>query len=83
MNCWHPQLGSNALQRRRIGQFAKRSQAGSALLIVLILLSVMATLVVSNTVALRRLNVELQMLEKKQNRALELRHRASELERGH
>jgi uncharacterized membrane protein YwzB len=80
MNCCHHQLDANALRRRRIGQFAKRGHAGSALLIVLILLSVMGTLVVSNTVALRRLNVELQLLEKKQNRALQARHRGPELQ---
>jgi hypothetical protein len=43
-------------------------QAGSALLIVLILLSVMAALLVSNAVVLRRLKVELQLLEEKQQR---------------
>ena len=80
MNCCHHQLKSNALRMRRIGPFAKPGHAGSALLIVLILLSVMGTLVVSNTVALRRLNVELQLLEKKQNRALQAQHRQPELQ---
>jgi hypothetical protein len=48
-------------------------RAGSAVLIVLILLSVMGALVVSNTVALRRLKIELQLLEQKQIRALQER----------
>ena len=41
----------------------------SALLIVLLLLTVMTTLMVSNSVILRRLKVELQLLEQKQQRA--------------
>jgi hypothetical protein len=45
---------------------------------VLILLSIVGTLVMSNTVTLRRLKVELQRLEEKQKRAIqargELRH---------
>jgi hypothetical protein len=49
------------------------SRAGSALVIVLVLLSVAAALVVSNTVVLRRLKVELQLLEQRQNRALQAR----------
>jgi len=48
-----------------------RSQQGSAVVILLVLLSVMAALLVSNAVTLRRLKVELQMLEQKQNRALQ------------
>ena len=49
---------------------SKRNR-GSAVLIVLILLSVMAVLLASNTANLRRLNVELQLLEQKQKQALE------------
>ena len=44
------------------------AQRGSAVLIVLILLSIMAVLVVSNSVTLRQLKVELQLLEQKQER---------------
>ena len=43
---------------------------GSALVIVLVLLSVMAALVVSNVTTLRRLKVELQLLEQKQQQSL-------------
>jgi hypothetical protein len=50
-----------------------RQISGSALVIVLILLSLMATLMVSNAVALRRLKLELQLLEEKQKRVLEKR----------
>ena len=46
------------------------SQRGSALLIVIVLLSLIGTLVVSNSVVLRRFKVELQLLEQKQQRAL-------------
>ncbi len=53
---------SRILPRRNV------EQAGSALLIVLILLSVMGALIVSNAVALRRLTVELQLLELKHQR---------------
>ena len=53
--------------------------AGSALLIVLILLSVMGTLVASNSVTLRRLKVELQLLEQTQNRATQARSLAFRL----
>ena len=47
-----------------------RSAPGSAMVIVLVLLSVMAALVASNVVTLRRLRVELQLLEARQIRAL-------------
>src|SRR5258708_2665733 len=50
------------------GPYAQ-TRRGSALLIVLLLLSVMVTLMVSNAVILRRLKVELQLLEQKQTRA--------------
>lgn len=46
-------------------------QAGSAVLIVLVLLSLMGVLFISNGVVLRRLKVELQMLEQKHNRRLQ------------
>jgi len=48
----------------------RRSERGSAVLIVITLLSLMAALMVSNTVALRRLKVGLQLLEQKQQRQL-------------
>ena len=55
---------------------SKRRNGGSAVLIVLILLSVMAVLVASNTVVLRRLKVELQLLDQKQTRAVQERTNA-------
>jgi hypothetical protein len=50
-----------------------RRRRGSAVMIVLILLSVMGVLLLSNTVTLRRLKVELQLLEQKQKHAWEQR----------
>jgi len=49
---------------------SRRRRGGSAIVIILILLSLMATLMVTNTVVLRRLKVELQLLETKQNKRL-------------
>ena len=49
---------------------ARRAELGSAVLIILVLLGVMSVLAVSNGIALRRLRTELQMLEKRQQRAL-------------
>jgi hypothetical protein len=43
-------------------------ERGSAVLIVLILLSIMAVLVAANTILLRELKVELQRLDQKQQR---------------
>ena len=51
----------------------QRRQSGSAMVIVLILLAVMAALVLSNAVVLRQLQTELQLLEQKQNQRLQLR----------
>jgi len=45
------------------------SESGSALLIILILLGLMTALMVSNSVILHRLKVELQLLEQKQQRS--------------
>jgi type II secretory pathway component PulK len=53
----------------RIHNFSGRR--GSALVIILVLLSVMAALILANTTTLRRLRVELQLLEQKQKRAFE------------
>jgi hypothetical protein len=50
---------------------------GAALVIVLVMLSVMSALVVGNVTTLRRLKVELDRLEEKQNRFH--RTRANEL----
>ena len=47
---------------------------GSALVIVLVLLSVMAALVVGNMANLRRLDTELKLLERKQTRRLQASH---------
>ncbi len=47
------------------------ARRGSALVIILVLLSVMAALILANTTTLRRLRVELQLLEQKQKRAFE------------
>jgi len=49
----------------------KPPRSASALVIVLVLLSVIGALVMSNTVALRRLKLELQRLEEKQKRAID------------
>jgi hypothetical protein len=46
------------------------AREGSALIIVLILLSLMAALMVSNAVSLRRLRVELQLLDQKQKQRI-------------
>jgi hypothetical protein len=48
----------------------RRSQSGSAVLIVLIFLSIMTAMLVSNAIALRRTKVELQMLEQRQQARL-------------
>ncbi len=58
-------------QRARPARRSRRT--GSALVIILVLLSVMAALLVSNSVVLRRLRVELQLLEQKQKQGLENR----------
>ena len=51
---------------------SRSSTQGSAVLIILILLSLMAVLVVSNSVSLRRLKVELELLEQKQQHKFSL-----------
>jgi hypothetical protein len=49
---------------------ARSARAGSALMIVLVLLSLMAAMMVSNAVALRRLKVELRLLDQKQQQRI-------------
>jgi hypothetical protein len=49
-------------------------QRGSAVVIVLVLLSVMAALVVGNMTNLRRLGTELKLLERKQTQRLQTSH---------
>jgi hypothetical protein len=56
---------SPALCRRRL-------QSGSAVLIVLILLSLIGTLAISNAIELRRLKFELDHIEAKQRQRLAL-----------
>ena len=70
--------GDNRIDVQGRNRSIPRRAAGSALLIVLILLGIMGTLVVSNSVTLRRLKVELQLLEQKQNRAVQARPLAPE-----
>ena len=53
--------------RRLVGtKAARKRENGSAVLIVLLLLAMVGTLAVSNAVTLRRLKVELQLLEQQQ-----------------
>jgi hypothetical protein len=47
------------------------NRGGSALVIILVLLSVMAALILANITTLHRLKVELQLVEQKQKRAFE------------
>lgn len=56
------------------GPLSKRAQnqAGSAVLIIFILLSLMGALVVSNLTVLRRMKVELELLDQKQQKRLEI-----------
>ena len=49
----------------------RRSQRGSAVIIVLALLAIMLALVTANAVAVHSLNRELQLLDNKQKRHLE------------
>ncbi len=49
----------------------RAEERGSAVLIVLILLSLMVTLIAGNLVSLNRLKTELRLLDQKQQRRLE------------
>lgn len=60
----------NPRQRGAENRFRPTRRAGSALIIVLILLSLMAAMMVSNAVTLRRLKVELQRIEQKQKQRI-------------
>lgn len=55
----------------KISLHASRKRSASALVIVLVLLSVMAALVVGNMTNLRRLDVELKRLERQQTQRLQ------------
>ena len=50
---------------------SRRPRNASALVIILILLGLMAALMVSNAVVLRRIKVEIQFLEQKQKQRLQ------------
>jgi Na+-transporting NADH:ubiquinone oxidoreductase subunit NqrC len=61
----HPQSGVKA------GVASRRGRQGSALMVVLVFLSLIAALVVSNSVMLHHLDRELRLLDRQQQRKFE------------
>jgi hypothetical protein len=55
-----------SLRSQASRRWPRNGQRGSAVLIVLILLSIMTVLLVSNAIALRRVQVELRLLDQHQ-----------------
>ena len=57
---------------------AKKRERGSAILVVLVLMGIMTTLVICNSVTLRQLRQELNLIERQQLKKFEGRARADQ-----